>query len=164
MSFSIIMCILWSVCTCYRGIVHKSTKQLKSQTHTTKGKKIKKGVNVPPIEQNTLLFGCLLILDSLPFFSISSVSSSSACYMKGQLIVTEYYVRCNARMDANSKWILDVMCIAMHLGRDFSNLLFPAQAHKRVQNFETTLASAFKLATRSVQRSIQRSWQQSRFF
>ena len=74
--------------------------------------------------------------------------------MKGQLIVTEDYVRRNARAYADSIRILNVMCIATHLGRDFSNLLFPAQAHKRVKNFETTLASAFKLATRSVQRSI----------
>ena len=129
--------------------------------HSKKKKenKIKKGGNDPPIlpllnRILTLLFDCLWIIDSLPFFSISSMGSSSACYMKGQLIVTEHYVRRNARAYADSIRILNVMCIATRLGRDFSNLLFPAQAHKRVQNFETTHASAFKLATRSVRRLI----------
>ena len=37
-----------------------------------------------------------------------------------------------------------------HLGRDFSNSIISAQAHKSAHNFTTTHASSFKFAGRSV--------------
>ena len=64
-----------------------------------------------------------------------------------------HYVMRNARAYADSIRILNVTCIATGLGRDFSYLIFPPQAHKTIHNFKTTHASAFKLATLLVQKS-----------
>ena len=58
-----------------------------------------------------------------------------------------------ARTYANSIRRLNVPRIATRLGRDFSNSIIPAQAHKNAHNFATTHASGFKFAGRSVQRS-----------
>ena len=64
-----------------------------------------------------------------------------------------HYVVHNVCVYADSIQILNVTCIATRLGRDFSDLIIPAQAHKTIHNFKTMHVSAFKLATLSVQRS-----------
>ena len=98
---------------------------------------------IPPPPHRTVSLLCASVLFDLKLAGVFVLHES-------QLI---HYVMRNARVYADSIRILNVTCVATRLGRDFSNLVIPAQAHKTVHNFKTTHASAFKLATLLVKRS-----------